>query len=194
MAQTITPVVHGGRRGRWLGSVLAHAAGAAASAAALGAALGGIGGVLRAPWGRPGLVGLAAVAGTYAVRELLGVRIPLPNLRRQVPEWWRTFFSPPAAAFLYGAGLGVGFLTYLSFGTLVAVAAAAVASGSPATGALLVAPFGVARGLSVLVAANATSQGRLERMADRLDRVAASRVPALVNGIALLAVATAAAV
>ena len=35
MAQTITPVVHGGRRGRWLGSVLAHALGAAARAGRL---------------------------------------------------------------------------------------------------------------------------------------------------------------
>ena len=35
------------------------------------------------------------------------------------------------AAFLYGVGLGVGFLTYLTHGTLVVVAVAAVASGRP---------------------------------------------------------------
>jgi hypothetical protein len=194
MAQTITPVVHGGRRARWLGSVLAHAAGGAASAAVMGAALGGLGGILGAPWGRTGLVALAAVAGAYAARELLGIPIPLPNLRRQVPEWWRTFFSPPVAAFLYGAGLGVGFLTFLSFGTLVAVSAAALVSGSPATGALLVGPFGLARGLSVLVAAKATDQERLERLAGRMERMAVSRAPAMVNGIALLAVTIVAAV
>src|SRR5947208_895396 len=138
MAQTITPVVHGGRRGRWLGSVILHTAGTTASAAVFGAALGGIGRVLGAPWGAAGLAAVAAVAAAYAARELLRIPIPLPNLRRQVPDWWRTFFSPPAAAALYGLGLGVGFFTYLTFGTLVAVAAAAIASGRIAAGALVV--------------------------------------------------------
>src|SRR5205809_2949942 len=115
MAQTITPVVHGGRRGRWARSVAAHVVGATASAAALGAALGAAGRVLGGPWGRAGLAAVAVVAVLYSARELLGLSVPLPNLHRQVPEWWRTFFPPPVAALLYGAELGVGFVTFLSF-------------------------------------------------------------------------------
>src|SRR5438477_3054101 len=157
MVQTITPVVHGGRHGRWLGSVAAYTFGATVSAAALGAALGGVGRLLGAPWGAAGLWALAVVAAVFSVRELFGVPIPLPNLHRQVPEWWRTFFSPPVTSFLYGLGLGVGFLTYLSFGTLVAVGAVAVASGRPLIGLAVMAPFGLARGLSVLVAREATT-------------------------------------
>src|SRR5690348_9285810 len=115
MVQTITPVGHGGRA-RWAGSVALHALGATLSAAALGGALGALGMALGAPWGAAGFAAVATVAAAFAARELLGVPIPLPNLRRQVPEWWRTFFSRPVSSFLYGLGLGVGFLTYLSFG------------------------------------------------------------------------------
>ena len=68
----------------------------------------------------------------YALGVLItGLRVPVPQLRRQVPDWWRTFFGRPFAAVLYGAGLGIGFLTYLSDGTLVVVAFAALASGTP---------------------------------------------------------------
>ena len=193
MVQTITPVVHGGRA-RWGRSVALHTLGATISAAALGAALGGIGAALGAPWGRLGFLFVAVVAGVYAARELLRAPVPLPNLHRQVPEWWRTFFSPAASSFLYGLGLGVGFVTYLSFGTLVAVAAVAVASGSPLVGLLVVAPFGLARGLSVLVAAPATGAERVGLVVDRLDRLALSRVPRRANGFALASIAVAAAV
>src|SRR5438034_969858 len=177
MVQTITPVVHGGRRGRWIGSVAAYTVGALVSAAALGAVLAVLGRALGAPWGSAGLWAVAAVAALFAVRELFGVPIPLPNLHRQVPDWWRTFFSPPVAALLYGLGLGIGFLTYISFGTLVAVAAAAAVSGSALTGALLVGAFGLARGLSVLVAWPGTTEERLAGVVDRVHALAAARAP-----------------
>jgi len=185
MVQTITPVVHGGRRGRWIGSVAAYTVGATLSAAAFGAFLGGVGRVLGAPWGSAGLWALAGVAALYATRELFGVQIPLPNLHRQVPDWWRTFFSPPVASVLYGLGLGVGFLTYITFGTLVAVAAAAVVSGSVLAGAGIVGAFGLARGLSVLVSWPGTTEQRLARALDRLDALGASRAPAFGNGMLL---------
>src|SRR5438045_4190861 len=61
MVQTITPVVHGGRRGRWIGSVAAYTVGALVSAAALGAVLAVLGRALGAPWGSAGLWAAAAV-------------------------------------------------------------------------------------------------------------------------------------
>src|ERR1044072_7545809 len=110
MVETITPVVHGGSRGRW-GTVFAlHVLGATIAAATFGALLGGAGSLLGAPWGAAGIVAVSALAGLYLARELLGVRVPVPQLKRQVPEWWRTFFGPSASSFLYGLGLGVGFL------------------------------------------------------------------------------------
>jgi len=170
MVETITPVVHGGR-GRWLVALALHATGATLIAGAFGAGLGALGALVGAPFGRAGLSALAASAAAYAAAELTGLRIPVPQLRRQVPDWWRTFFGRPVAAALYGAGLGIGFVTYLAHGTLVVVAAAAFASGSPALGALLVAPFGLVRGLSAATAWDATTPERGRALVERLAAV-----------------------
>jgi hypothetical protein len=192
MVETISPVVHGGRRSRYLVTVAAHVAGAALAAALAGAGLGGIGALLGAPWGAGGPILVAAVAALYGLREAVGAPLPVPAGRRQVPDWWRTFFSPPVAAFLYGAGLGIGFLTFLSFGTYVAVAAAALATGHPLVAAGLCLPFGIARGLSVLVASGSTSAPRAAAVVDRLQELAATPVPGIVNAGALAALAVAA--
>src|ERR687892_220926 len=129
MAQTITPVVHGGRGARWAKVIALHLVGATASAALLGAALGAAGAALGAPWGLLGAAVVVTVAGAYGLRELVGLPVPIPELRRQVPEWWRSAFSPGTAGALYGVGLGFGFATHLRHGTLVAVAAAWLAAG-----------------------------------------------------------------
>ena len=185
MAETITPVVHGGRRKPYLVSCAAHVAGATGAAALLGLVLGAAGGLLRAPWDVATPAVVAGIGALYFVREAFRLPVPLPDRKRQVPEWWRTFYSPAVAAFLYGAGLGVGFLTYLSFGTFAAVAAGAAVSGDPATGALLCAPFGLGRSLAVVaVTWSATAL-------ERLDGVAESPGPRLANAAALAAVVTA---
>jgi len=172
MVETITPVVHGGRRSRW-GVVLAlHVMGAVAAAAAFGAALAGVGSLLGAPWGAAGVGVVGGLAALYLAREALGVPVPVPQLRRQVPDWWRTFFSFGPAAFLYGMGLGIGFLTFLAHGTLVVVSAAAVVSGRPLLGAALLAPFGLARGLSALVAGRVRTAEEGTALVGRLARSA----------------------
>lgn len=186
MAETITPAVHGGKRRPFLASAALHVAGATLTAAALGHALGALGALLSAPRGTVGAALVAAASGVYFLREAFRLPIPLPQRRRQVPEWWRTFFSPPVAAFLYGAGLGVGFLTYLSFGTFAAVMAGAVASGDALTGALVCAPFGLGRALAVAAVAAAGHP------VERLDDLAGSGRLRAVNAAALLAVGIAA--
>jgi len=172
MVETITPVVHGGRRSRWAVLLALHTAGATAAAATFGAVLGGMGFLLGAPWGDAALVVVAAAAGVYLLGEAFGLRVPVPQLRRQVPDWWRSFFSFGGAAFLYGLGLGVGFFTYLARGTLVVVAAAAASSGSPWVGALLLAPFGLLRGLSAIVALRSRTPEQGSALVERLARSA----------------------
>ena len=200
MVTTIAPVVHGRRRSRYLLSLGLHALGATAAAAALGAALGGVGALARAAGtvlganlgpGAPGAGAalLAGVALLYAARELLRVPVPVPQRHAQVPDWWRTFYPAPIAALLYGVGLGLGFLTYLRHGTLVAIAAAALVVADPVAGAALWAPFGAARGLSVAVGAIGPGP---ETAVERLESLATSPLPRLVNGGALVAVAVAA--
>jgi hypothetical protein len=190
MVETITPVVHGGSRSRWGVSVAVHAIGAAASAAVAGALLAAAGGLLGAPWGVAG-VGLVAAAATLYVARELGARVPVPQLRRQVPDWWRTFFPPHVAAFLYGVGLGPGFLTYLSHGTVVVVSVAAFASGRPLVGAAVLAPFGLARGLGPVLAFGVRSPSDGAALVERLERSASRARWRLANAVALAAVSAA---
>ena len=190
MVETIAPVVHGGRRKSYWGSVLLHTAAATGAAAGVGALLGAVGMGLRAPWGVASFVALASVAAVYALRESLRLPIPVPDRHRQVPEWWRTFYSPPVAATLYGLGLGIGFLTYLSFGTYVAVAAAALFFGDPLLGAALCAPFGLARGLSVVAWSLGVSSPNDSLV--RIENLSNTRAPRVVNALALAAIAIAA--
>ena len=198
MVETIAPVVHGGRNRRYWTALALHVLGATASGALFGAVLGLIGGLLGAPWTVAGPVTVAIVAALYAARELLGAPIPLPDLDKQVPDWWRTFYSHNVAALLYGFGLGVGFFTFLTFGTYAAVAAGALVSGDALTGAVLMGAFGLVRSASVVVGAfPPADQDTLAWPSEVVDRLGARSVrrPAgLANGALLVAVAAIASV
>jgi hypothetical protein len=191
MVETITPVVHGGSRERWGISLALHAIGATVAAAIVGSFLAGAGALLGAPWGVPGAWLVVAAAALYVAREL-GAPVPVPQLRRQVPDWWRTFFPPHLAAFLYGLGLGPGFLTYLGHGTVVVVAVAALASGRPLLGAAVLAPFGLARGLGPVLAFGVRSPGDAAALVERLDRSASKARWRVANALALSMVLVAA--
>jgi Methylamine utilisation protein MauE len=190
MVETITPVVHGGSRSRWGISLALHAIGAATSAAIAGALLAAAGGLLGASWGVAGLGLVAASAALYVTREL-GAPVPVPQLRRQVPDWWRTFFPPHVAALLYGIGLGPGFLTYLGHGTVVVVSVAAFVSGRPLVGAAVLAPFGLARGLGPVLALGVRSPSEGAALVERLERSASRARWQVANALALSAVAAA---
>jgi hypothetical protein len=168
MVETITPVVHGGARNRYRIAVLAHVIGATTSALLLGAVLGALGSLMNAPWDRWGWAAVGVLAVAYLLREAAGAPIPVPQLRRQVPEWWRTFFSPAVAAWLYGTGLGIAFATYLPSGAFVVAGAAALVSGDPLLGAAITAPFGAARALSVLKARRCTTPEQAAALSDHL--------------------------
>ena len=193
MVETIAPVVHGGSRNRYHSTLALHALGATAAAALVGLVAATIGMLLGAPWGAAGWLVVAGAALVYCAREMFGLPIPVPDRHQQVPLWWRSFYSPSVTAVLYGFGLGIGYLTYLSFGTYFVVTIAAFASGSPLIGAALCAPFGLARALSVAVAnRGATADG--PSGIDRVDDLAGTRWPKLVNAAALLVVSAVAAV
>jgi hypothetical protein len=189
MVEAIVPVVHGSSRLRYALSVVLHVLGATLSAAAVGALLGAIGAFGAAPWGSVGPIAVGTVALLYAAREGFGVPIPIPDAHRQVPDWWRSFYSPPVASFLYGLGLGPGYFTFLTFGTYVAVSVGALVSGNPLVAAAVCAPFGLARGLSVLVSAGAHSGEEAGRVIDRLESLADSPLPRVANSGALVGVA-----
>ena len=58
------------------------------------------------------------------------LRLPVPQSRRQVPERWHHALPLPVWSLGYGAGLGVGVLTYQPVATFLVVAVAAAASGT----------------------------------------------------------------
>ena len=184
MVETITPVVHGGSRSRWGISLALHAIGAAVAAAIVGSLLAGAGALLGAPWGVPGAWLVVAAAALYVAREL-GAPVPVPQLRRQVPDWWRTFFPPHVAAFLYGLGLGPGFLPYRGHGTVGGVSVAALARGRPLLGAAVLAPFGLARGLGPVLAFGVRSPSDAAALVERLDRSASNARWRVANALAL---------
>jgi hypothetical protein len=113
----------------------------------------------------------------------------LPQLRRQVPEAWRERYPPPVAALLYGAGLGVGFATFLPVSTLIVVAVAVAALLGPGDGALVLGAFGLGRAL-VLAAATSGVHSH-EQATGRIERMASLGVPRLrrLNAGALLVMA-----
>ena len=187
MVETIAPVVHGDRRSSYRLSLLLHGVASALAAAAVGALAGAVGLLLGAPW-RWGWAVIAGLALLYTVREATGLRVPIPDRHQQVPLWWRSFYSPRVSSFLYGFGLGIGYLTYLSFGTYVVVSAAAFASGDPLVGAAISAPFGLGRALSVALANARSSEDRPSGI-DTVDALSGTRWPKLVNAGALLVVA-----
>ena len=191
MVETIAPVVYGRTRDYRI-AVALHALGAGIAGAAFGALLGLVGLALGGPWGDAGLVVIAAVALGYAARELTGLPLPLLDRKRQVPDWWRTFYSPWVAAMLYGAGLGIGYMTFLRFGTYVAVSVAALASGNPMLGAAFGGAFGLARGVTALAAARTTDADGAGLVVVRLETIAASRGPAIANGVMCVLLAGAA--
>lgn len=191
MVETIAPVVYG-RRSRYIAAVVLHTTGAAVTGALFGATVALVGTILGAPWGNAGVVVVAAVALLYAARELGGLPIPTFDRKQQVPDWWRTFYSPLTAAALYGAGLGIGFLTFLRYGTYVAACAVALASGNPVLGAIIGASFGIARGATAIVNARSRDEQAAAMTVRRLESIASTTKPQIANGLTCAAVAVAA--
>jgi hypothetical protein len=188
MVETITPDVCGSRR-RQAWALLFFALGALVASACLGALL-GVAGSLVGAWALPVAAVLALVG---AAREGGLARVPLPQSRRQVPEPWRFRLPLPAWAAGYGAGLGVGFLTYQPVATFWVACGAAVALGRPVAGAVCFAAYGAGRSLLLLLPLRRGSDATaiVEALAGRRRGVLRVNAAALLVCAALLAAPTA---
>jgi hypothetical protein len=164
MVETIVPVVHGTRS--WIVSLVTFAVGALATAAMVGLLLG----ALLPTGGAAALLAAGCVALAYAAAELGLVRLPSPQLRRQVPQRWRERYPQPLTALLYGGGLGLGFVTYLPVATLLAVCAAVALVSGPLGGAAVLSGFGLGRAIVLAVSTRGVrtyecATGRVESLA-----------------------------
>jgi len=142
MVETFTPAVCGSKRRQRL-ALAGFAVGAVAASALVGAALGAVGALL----GTQLAFLVAALALLAAAREAGIVRLPLPQLRRQVPERWRAELPLPVWSVGYGIGLGLGFVTFQPVATFWVACGAAVALGKPLAAGLCFAAYGAGRAL-----------------------------------------------
>jgi hypothetical protein len=140
MVETFTPAVCGSRRRQRL-ALAGFAAGAVAASAVVGAALGALGALI----GVPLVLAVAGIAVLAAAREAGLARLPLPQIRRQVPERWRAELPLPVWSVGYGLGLGAGFLTFQPVATFWVACATAVALGRPLVAAACFAAYGAGR-------------------------------------------------
>jgi hypothetical protein len=184
MVETFTPAVCGSRNRQRL-ALLGFAVGAVAVSALVGAALGALGMALGVELALV-VAGLALLA---AAREAGLVRLPLPQVRRQVPERWRATLPLPVWSVGYGAGLGAGFFTFQPVSTFWVACAGAVALGRPAVAAACFAAYGAGRTLMTMAPRrgqrDATSA--VEALVRRRRTLLAANVGALLVCAALLA-------
>ncbi len=154
MLASITPLGERGRGQRWWLTVTAHVVGSVLGGAAIGAAMGLIGMAIEGVVGRTALAVLvAAVALVGLLGDSVWNKALLPSPHRQVNEDWLDSFR----GWVYGAGfgfqLGLGVVTIITSGAVHVMLAAAAFTGSPLTGAVVGAAFGLVRGLTVLTMA-----------------------------------------
>jgi hypothetical protein len=186
MIESFTPAGCGSRRRRRLALAL-FTGGALLAAATLGAALGLLGSVL--PGGRATLLAVAALALAAAAREAGVLPLPLPQVRRQVPDSWRGSLPLPVWSLGYGAGLGAGTFTFQPVATFWVACAGAVAIGRPAVAAACFSLYGAGRALmAVLPSRGADPAAAAARLAGRMLAVRRVNAAALTAFAGLLLV------
>jgi hypothetical protein len=191
MLASITPLGERGRQARWGVTVSAFLIGATVTGAAAGAGAGAIGGLV--------LNGVDSHARMIALALALVLAIGLdlrpgaaPGPRRQVNERWLDEFRGWVYGAGFGAQLGLGLTTVVSSAATYVAVLAAVLTGRPELGALVLGCFGAVRGLTPLLAARVKRPEQLIAMHRRLERWSgpAARVePILMGGLLALAVA-----
>lgn len=168
MVTTITPMVHGGRRNKWILSFISHLVGGA-----LGGALALTLLAVVVHFASPSeALGLGIAGGVLLLALLFDLRIMrarLPSPRRQVPRRWREEFGPHLTAFLYGLGLGTGVTTRVYFAITYAIFIAAPLLLPLPLSAAVGAMFGLARSASVWVSHSAASHETLDKIVDRRE-------------------------
>ena len=190
MVETFTSAVCGSRARQRLAIAL-FAVAAILASAALGATLGLVGGLIGT---RTALIGAAALAFLAFLRETGILRLPVPQSRRQVPERWQYDLPLPLWSTGYGAGLGVGFLTFQPVATFWVACAAALALGRPILAAGCFALYGAGRAFMATWPRRREPSGpaAVEKLVGRASLVPRANAVVLALAVVLLAVAPAA--
>ncbi|MGH2953074.1 MAG: hypothetical protein ACRDK9_03500 [Solirubrobacterales bacterium] len=189
MIETIGPVGHTGGRATTLAACVTFTLGALVGGMASFGLLAALGALVHGADDRVAYVLAAALALAAAAAEIRGTTI-VPQVRRQLPEHWRRLMPMPVAAALYGALLGLGFITFvLTFGVF-ALAGIAFAVGEPAAGLAIGLAFGAGRALPIALTAPVADRPAGIRVTELMaGRPGIYRGFRLGDGLALVAVA-----
>lgn len=117
MTGSINPAVSRVRYGRFAGDVVIFATGVFLAAALTFGVIALLGSAVVALIGRWLWSAVVIALAVWVSARDAYPRVPVPYRDVQVPEWIKHTFRPTETAFLYGAHLGVGFLTRFTFGT-----------------------------------------------------------------------------
>jgi hypothetical protein len=101
------------------------------------------------PPAAPMLIG-SAIAAVYVPRELGILKVPYPQLRRQVPSWWHLAMKPGAYSFLYGVVLGTGVSVHIYTASFFPPLAYALADGGVRVSLVFGLSYGLGRGLAIM--------------------------------------------
>jgi cytochrome c biogenesis protein CcdA len=146
--------------------IMAHAAGGSA----VGALLGALGGLLPPPRHNFAAYALGIILGLSGLHNLGVLRLPMPQIQRQVQRYWMVRLPLVWTAVGYGVQLGAGVTTRITNFATYATLAAAILTRSAAGGALTMAAFGIARALpAVLVGPFAGTPQRSLAMAFAIE-------------------------
>lgn len=170
MLASITPLGERGRQSHWIITVTAFLLGAAGAGALLGLALGLAGSRAFGSWLSEDARFAVLAAGSLAALGLDAGPARVPGPRRQVDERWRDQWRGWVYGLGYGAQLGVGVTTIVSSAATYLALAAALLSGSPGAGALIVGVFGALRGATPLLTAGINRPDQLVALHRGLER------------------------
>jgi hypothetical protein len=153
MVAQIGPLVQVGKRKT---ALAVHVLGGVAGGALIGVLLGFGGLLLRAVLGDTldtVFVIVVPTALAYAAAVDLGfVRVPQITSERQTPSSWPCSLGHYPGIFAWGVDLGLGVTTRIPYQSLLVLPLAAVLSGNLAAAVAIMAAYGAARALAVVIA------------------------------------------
>jgi hypothetical protein len=135
----------------YLLSSVAWAGGHVAGGLAVGAALGWLGARLPLTETVLPLILLVTACLLGALHELRFIRLPMPQIPRQVPRSWLVRHPWNLAAIGFGMQLGSAVATRITNASTYVALGCALFSGSPLSGALILAAFGAVRSVPPLI-------------------------------------------
>jgi hypothetical protein len=140
-------------RGMWFRCAIAYLVTGSVSACVVGAGLGVLGNIMLSlgPIGRVRFLFVSVLALILGARELGLITFALPERKRQTEKVFANQYGLLIASAMWGAHIGLGFATRVTFGGFWFLVAITLAVGEPGYGAIVMLFYWLGRALPVLL-------------------------------------------